>query len=80
MAFKTDGSDHRGCCTQWGVPRRCLDWCRGEAVSSTELCALAYTKPIISCFHEGKGTLILDLYHWFFNLQYSMNVNNYNFM
>lgn len=58
MAFLTDGSDHRGCCTQWGVPRRCLDWCRGEAVSSTELCALAYTKPIISCFHEGKGKLI----------------------
>jgi hypothetical protein len=27
-------------------------------VSSTELCALAYTKPIISCFHEGKGKLI----------------------
>lgn len=50
-----DGSDHRGCCTQWGVPRRCLDWCRGEAVSSVELCALTYTKPIISCFHEGKG-------------------------
>ena len=50
-----DGSDHRGCCTQWGVPRRCLDWCRGEPVASLELCALAYTKPIVSCFHEGKG-------------------------
>lgn len=54
MRCAADGSDHRGCCTQWGVPRRCLDWCRGEAVSSVELCALAYTKPIISCFHEGK--------------------------
>lgn len=54
MRCAADGSDHRGCCTQWGVPRRCLDWCRGEAVSSIELCALTYTKPIISCFHEGK--------------------------
>lgn len=52
---RLDGSDHRGCCTQWGVPRRCLEWCRGEPVASVELCALAYTKPIVACFHEGKG-------------------------
>jgi len=54
MKCAADGSDHRGCCTKWGVPRRCLDWCRGEAVPNKELCALTYTKPIMACFHEGK--------------------------
>jgi len=52
-----DGSDHRGCCSKWGVPRRCLDWCRGEPVSNANLCSIAYTKPIMACFHESRDTI-----------------------
>ncbi|XP_065582217.1 Ig-like and fibronectin type-III domain-containing protein 1 [Artemia franciscana] len=57
MRCAADGSDHRSCCSQWGVPRRCLDWCRGEAVTDTELCALSYTQPIVSCFYEGRDRI-----------------------
>ena len=29
MTCGSDGSDHRHCCHENGVPRECLDWCRG---------------------------------------------------
>lgn len=54
MRCAADGSDHRACCNRWGVPIRCLGWCRGTTVPNSEVCALSYTKPIISCFHEGQ--------------------------
>ncbi|KAK7792924.1 hypothetical protein R5R35_008001 [Gryllus longicercus] len=54
-----DGSDHRGCCAKRGVPRRCLDWCRGEPAPapSAKACVLQHTKPIVACFHEGRERL-----------------------
>lgn len=57
MKCAADGSDHRSCCAQWGVPRRCLDWCRGEPLLNNKLCVLSYTKQIMSCFHEGRDKL-----------------------
>lgn len=57
MKCAADGSDHRNCCAQWGVPRRCLDWCRGEPILNNKLCVLSYTKQIMSCFHEGRDRL-----------------------
>lgn len=57
MKCAADGSDHRSCCAQWGVPRRCLDWCRGEPILNNKLCVLSYTKQIMSCFHEGRDRL-----------------------
>ncbi|KAJ3623708.1 hypothetical protein MTP99_017378 [Tenebrio molitor] len=57
MKCAADGSDHRSCCTQWGVPRRCLDWCRGEPILNSKICVLSYTKQIMSCFHEGREKL-----------------------
>lgn len=52
-----DGRDHRACCSSWGVPRRCLDWCRGEPVSqNSELCVLQNSKVIFNCFKENRGT------------------------
>lgn len=58
MLLYADGSDHRSCCAQWGVPRRCLDWCRGEPLLNNKFCVLSYTKQIMSCFHEGRGNVI----------------------
>lgn len=55
MKCAADGSDHRSCCGQRGVPRRCLDWCRGEPLFNSKMCVLTYTKQIMSCFHEGRG-------------------------
>nr|CAD7399847.1 unnamed protein product [Timema cristinae] len=57
MKCAADGSDHRSCCAQWGVPRRCLDWCRGEPLLNNKFCVLSYTKQITSCFHEGRDRL-----------------------
>lgn len=57
MKCAADGSDHRSCCSQWGVPRRCLDWCRGEPLLNNKFCVLSYTKQIMSCFHEGRDKL-----------------------
>ncbi|XP_068081772.1 Ig-like and fibronectin type-III domain-containing protein 2 [Anabrus simplex] len=57
MKCAADGSDHRSCCGQWGVPRRCLDWCRGEPLLNNKLCVLSYTKQIMACFHEGRDRL-----------------------
>lgn len=50
-----DGSDHRACCSDRGVPRRCLEWCRGEPVNN-KMCVLSYSKSILACFHELRGT------------------------
>ncbi|XP_025837036.1 Ig-like and fibronectin type-III domain-containing protein 1 [Agrilus planipennis] len=57
MKCAADGSDHRSCCTQMGVPRRCLDWCRGEPLLNSRVCVLSYTKTIMGCFHEGRNKL-----------------------
>ncbi|KAK4873942.1 hypothetical protein RN001_013302 [Aquatica leii] len=57
MKCAADGSDHRNCCSQWGVPKRCLDWCRGEPLLNNKLCVLSHTKQIMSCFHEGRDKL-----------------------
>lgn len=60
MNCASDGSDHRHCCSQSGVPSGCLDWCRGEPVSENEqskLCAVEHLTSILSCFHKGKTTL-----------------------
>lgn len=50
----SDGSDHRACCSDRGVPRRCLEWCRGEPVNN-KMCVLSYSKSILACFHELRG-------------------------
>ncbi|XP_034250543.1 Ig-like and fibronectin type-III domain-containing protein 1 [Thrips palmi] len=57
MKCAADGSDHRSCCAQWGVPRRCLDWCRGEPLLNGKFCVLSYTKQIVSCFQENRDKL-----------------------
>jgi hypothetical protein len=50
----SDGSDHRACCSDRGVPRRCLEWCRGEPVNN-KMCVLSYSKSILACFDELRG-------------------------
>eukprot|EP00092_Neocalanus_flemingeri_P093803 GFUD01119242.1.p1 GENE.GFUD01119242.1~~GFUD01119242.1.p1 ORF type:complete len:1460 (+),score=180.34 GFUD01119242.1:219-4598(+) len=57
MSCASDGSDHRHCCSTGGVPSNCLDWCRGEAVEESEVCALSHSKTIVGCFHQGKENL-----------------------
>jgi len=57
MQCASDGSDHRHCCSYGGVPTACLDWCRGEPVQSSQLCALSYSRTIVACFHQGVHTL-----------------------
>lgn len=57
MACASDGSDHRHCCSLGKVPTACLDWCRGQPVLSSELCALSYSQTILGCFHEGRQSL-----------------------
>ncbi|XP_046405305.1 Ig-like and fibronectin type-III domain-containing protein 1 isoform X1 [Ischnura elegans] len=57
MKCAADGSDHRSCCASWDVPKRCLDWCRGEPLLNNKFCVLSYTKQIVSCFHEGRDRL-----------------------
>lgn len=58
MKCASDGSDHRGCCAQKEVPRKCLNWCRGEAVlQGGAACALQYTKTIVGCFQENQNRL-----------------------
>lgn len=54
MKCAADGSDHRSCCAHVNVPRRCLDWCRGEPILNSKVCVLSYTKQIMTCFHEGR--------------------------
>lgn len=50
-----DGSDHRSCCSQRGVPSACLDWCRQEPVDDNRLCLLQWAPAIFACFEEGRG-------------------------
>ncbi|XP_018897907.2 Ig-like and fibronectin type-III domain-containing protein 1 isoform X1 [Bemisia tabaci] len=57
MKCAADGSDHRSCCAQNSVPRRCLDWCRGEPILNNKVCVLSYTKQIMTCFHEEREKL-----------------------
>lgn len=57
MKCASDGSDHRSCCAHMGVPRRCLDWCRGEPLVNNKVCVLSQTKQIMSCFHEERDKL-----------------------
>jgi hypothetical protein len=57
MTCASDGSDHRHCCSKAGVPGQCLDWCRGEPVTESEVCAVSNAKVIVGCFHEGRTHL-----------------------
>jgi len=58
MHCASDGSDHRGCCTQKDVARKCLNWCRGEPViAGATSCALQHTKAIVGCFQENQNRL-----------------------
>lgn len=58
MKCASDGSDHRTCCAQKDVPRKCLNWCRGEPVTTgVTSCAIQYTKTIVGCFQENHNRL-----------------------
>ena len=57
MSCASDGSDHRHCCANAGVPPRCLNWCRGQVVPDTEVCAASHARTIVGCFHEGASAL-----------------------
>ncbi|XP_052873386.1 Ig-like and fibronectin type-III domain-containing protein 1 [Anopheles cruzii] len=57
MRCAADGSDHRGCCATKEVPRRCLNWCRGEPITPPGLCALQHTRTIVGCFQENRDRL-----------------------
>lgn len=57
MKCASDGSDHRHCCHSKGVPNDCINWCRGQPVEKTEICALSQSREIIGCFHEGSKNL-----------------------
>ncbi|KAJ0174849.1 hypothetical protein K1T71_009957 [Dendrolimus kikuchii] len=55
MKCAADGSDHRSCCASWGVPRNCLELCRGGAVSRT--CALQHARRALACFRASGARL-----------------------
>lgn len=57
MKCAADGSDHRACCASSDVPRKCLNWCRGEPLGVGGLCALQHTKTIIGCFQMNRDRL-----------------------
>lgn len=57
MKCAADGSDHRACCAQNDVPRRCLNWCRGEPLGNGNLCQFQYTKSIVGCFQSNRELL-----------------------
>lgn len=59
MKCAADYIDHRLCCANANVPRRCMNWCSGEGVDDTEktICALKYTKTIIDCFQSNHERL-----------------------
>lgn len=57
MRCAADGSDHRACCAQNDVPRRCLNWCRGEPIGNVNTCPLSHAKPIIGCFQANRDLL-----------------------
>ncbi|KAL4703673.1 hypothetical protein ACJJTC_016217 [Scirpophaga incertulas] len=55
MKCAADGSDHRGCCASWGVPRACLELCRGGGVSRP--CALQHARRALACFRDAGARL-----------------------
>ncbi|KAG7312486.1 hypothetical protein JYU34_001998 [Plutella xylostella] len=55
MKCAADGSDHRGCCASWGVPRNCLELCRGGSVSRS--CALQHARRALACFRDSGARL-----------------------
>ncbi|XP_075164635.1 Ig-like and fibronectin type-III domain-containing protein 2 [Haematobia irritans] len=57
MRCAADGSDHRTCCADSNVPRKCLNWCRGEPVRSKEICSLQYARTIVGCFESNRERL-----------------------
>lgn len=57
MRCAADGSDHRTCCADSNVPRKCLNWCRGEPVRSKEICSLQYARTIVGCFESNRDRL-----------------------
>ncbi|XP_034111306.1 Ig-like and fibronectin type-III domain-containing protein 2 isoform X1 [Drosophila albomicans] len=57
MKCAADGSDHRSCCAEEHVPRKCLNWCRGETVRAKEICSLQYSRTIIGCFEKNRDRL-----------------------
>ncbi|XP_030373316.1 Ig-like and fibronectin type-III domain-containing protein 1 isoform X2 [Scaptodrosophila lebanonensis] len=57
MKCAADGSDHRSCCADENVPRKCLNWCRGESVRSKEICSLQYARTIVGCFEKNRDRL-----------------------
>ncbi|XP_046969114.1 Ig-like and fibronectin type-III domain-containing protein 2 isoform X1 [Vanessa cardui] len=55
MKCAADGSDHRSCCASWGVPRNCLELCRGGPVSRT--CALQHARRALACFRDSGAKM-----------------------
>ncbi|XP_055693632.1 Ig-like and fibronectin type-III domain-containing protein 1 [Lutzomyia longipalpis] len=57
MKCAADGSDHRACCANQDVPRKCLNWCRGESLGNGQLCPVQHTRTIIGCFQSNRDLL-----------------------
>lgn len=60
MNCASDGSDHRHCCSEAGVPKTCIGWCRGEQIkveTEQEVCAIEQSSSILGCFHQGQTNL-----------------------
>ncbi|XP_039756067.1 Ig-like and fibronectin type-III domain-containing protein 1 isoform X2 [Pararge aegeria] len=55
MKCAADGSDHRSCCASWGVPRNCLELCRGGTVAKS--CALQHARRALACFRDSGAKL-----------------------
>ncbi|XP_063625703.1 Ig-like and fibronectin type-III domain-containing protein 1 isoform X1 [Cydia splendana] len=55
MKCAADGSDHRSCCASWGVPRNCLELCRGGTVARS--CALQHARRALACFRDSGARL-----------------------
>lgn len=53
--FPSIPTDHRGCCASWGVPRNCLELCRGGSVSRS--CALQHARRALACFRDSGARL-----------------------
>ncbi|KAF9805949.1 hypothetical protein SFRURICE_004161 [Spodoptera frugiperda] len=46
---------HRSCCASWGVPRQCLELCRGGVVSRS--CAMHHARRALACFRDAGPRL-----------------------
>lgn len=55
MKCAADGSDHRSCCASWGVPRNCLELCRGGPVSRA--CSLQHARRALACFRDSGAKM-----------------------